>query len=160
MRTLRGFPMRRRLCICLCIGVTLAGGLQACSNASTDASIDAPEEIVQQRLQGTWLREFEENGIRVRRLLVLESDATFRETSRVIDAQGGVTEHSHAGGWLYDGTNLKRKYTRMDGRQPAAPTLPFAALELKFQSNNEFIGIDNVRKREVRYRRVQPETQL
>jgi hypothetical protein len=152
MRALCGSPMRRRSCI----GILLAGLLQACSNASTDA----PEEIVQQRLLGTWLREFDENGIRVRRLLVLKSDATFRETSRVTDAQGGVTEHSHAGGWLYDGTNLKRRYTRMDGKQPAAPTLPFAALELRFESSNEFIGIDNVRKREVRYRRVQPETQL
>jgi hypothetical protein len=160
MRTLRGSPMRPRPSIGLCIGVILASSLQACGNASTDASIDAPDEIVQQRLLGTWLREFEENGIRVRRLLVLESDATFRETSRVTDVQGGVTEHSHAGGWLYDGTNLKRKYTRMDGKQPAAPTLPFAAFELRFASNNEFIGIDNVHKREVRYRRVQPETQL
>jgi hypothetical protein len=160
MRTLRGFPMRPGLSIGLCIGILLASWLLSCSNASPDASIDAPEEIVQQRLLGTWLREFEENGIRVRRLLVLEGDATFRETSRVTDAQGGITEHSHAGSWLYDGTNLKRKYTRMDGKQPAAPTLPFAAFELRFESNNEFIGIDNVRKREVRYRRVQPETQL
>ena len=151
--------MRRWLC--MVINLALASWLLlACNHASTDASIDPPDEIVQQRLLGTWLREFEENGIRVRRILVLESDATFRETSRVTDAQGGVTEHQHAGGWFYDGTNLKRKYTRMDGKQPAAPTLPFAAFELRFKSNNEFIGIDNVRKREVRYRRVQPETQL
>ena len=134
--------------------------LLACSNASTDASNDSPDELVQQRLLGTWLREFEENGIRVRRILVLESDGTFRESNRITDAGGAVTEHSHAGGWLYDGTNLKRKYTRLAGKQPAAPTVPFAAFELRFQSNNEFIGTDNVRKHQIRYLRVQPETQL
>ena len=151
--------MRRWLC--MVINLALASWLLlACNHASTDATTDPPDEMVQQRLLGTWLREFEENGIHVRRLLVLESDATFREISRVTDAQGGVTEHQHAGGWFYDGTNFKRKYTRMDGKQPAAPTLPFAAFELRFKSNNEFIGIDNVRKREVHYRRVQPETRL
>ena len=142
--------MRRRQAI----GMLLAGLLAACN----DAPGELRQDSVQDRLPGTWLREFEEKGIRVRRVLVLESDGKFREMVRINDANGAVIDHHHAGSWLYDGTNLKRKYTSMDGKPTAAPTVPFAAFELKFPSRNEFIGIDNVHRREVRYQRVQPET--
>lgn len=147
--------MQRRACIGMALASLL---LAACNNASTGAPTDSPDEAVQQQLVGTWLREFEENGIRVRRILVLEPDGKFREMTRITDASGSVTAHSHAGDWLYDGTNLKRKYTRMDGKKPSAPTMPFAPFELRFQSRNEFIGIDNVHRREVRYQRVPPGT--
>lgn len=142
--------MRRRQTI----GMLLAGLLAACDDAPRELSQDS----VQDRLPGTWLREFEEKGVRVRRVLVLESDGKFSEMVRINDASGAVIEHHHAGSWFYDGTNLKRKYTRMDGKPTAAPTVPFAAFELKFPSRNEFIGIDNVHRREVRYQRVQSET--
>ena len=142
--------MRRRQTI----GMLLAGLLAACDDAPRELSQDS----VQDRLPGTWLREFEEKGVRVRRVLVLESDGKFREMVRINDAGGAIIEHHHAGSWFYDGTNLKRKYTSMDGKPTAAPTVPFAAFELKFPSRNEFIGIDNVHKREVRYQRVQSET--
>ena len=142
--------MRRRQSI----GFLLAGLLQACN----DAPADLPEEVVQDRLPGTWLREFEEKGVRVRRVLVLENDGKFRELVRITDTSGAVTEQNHAGSWLYDGTNLKRKYTLMNGKPVSAPTLPFAAFELKFPSRYEFIGIDNIRKREVRYQWVAPDT--
>ena len=142
--------MRRRQAI----GMLLAGLLAACDDAPRELSQDS----VQDRLPGTWLREFEEKGVRVRRVLVLESDGKFSEMVRINDASGAVIEHHHAGSWFYDGTNLKRKYTRMDGKPTAAPTVPFAAFELKFPSRNEFIGIDNVHRREVRYQRVQSET--
>ena len=139
------------------ISIALAGLLlAACNNAPTGLS----EEAVQDRLPGTWLREFEEDGIRVRRILVLETDGRFHEMTRITDASGAITEHTHAGQWLYDGTNLKRKYTSMDGKLPSRLNLPFVALELKFESKNEFIGTDRVHKNEARYRRVQPETLL
>ncbi len=136
------------------IGTLLTSLLAACNDAPGELSQDAAQD----RLPGTWLREFEEKGVRVRRVLVLEADGKFRELVRITDAGGSVTEQTHAGSWLYDGTNLKRKYTLMNGRPPSAPTVPFAAFELKFPSRNEFIGIDNIHRREVRYQRVQPET--
>ena len=46
----------------------------------------------------------------------------------------------------------------MNGKPPAAPTISFVTFELKFVSKNEFIGIDRVRRREVRYQRVPLET--
>ena len=46
--------------------------------------------------------------------------------------------------WLvFDGTNLKRRYTLIVGRQPSAPTFPYAAFELRFESRNVFIGTEN-----------------
>ena len=115
---------------------------------------------MQQDLQGSWLREYEEGGVRARRLLVLSADGSFSERVRITDAAGSVTEHQHEGTWLYDGTNLKRKYTSMDGKPPSRLNLPFAAFEVKFASKNEFVGVDNVHRNEVRYRRVQAETLL
>ena len=118
------------------------------------APADLPVEAVQQRLVGSWLREYQQEGARVRRLLVLGPDGRFSESAEVVDAAGALTTHLHAGEWTYDGTNLKRRYTSFDGKQPSAPTLPYATFALRFESNREFVGTDNVRKREVRYQRV------
>lgn len=135
----------------LAAAIVLAGFLLvACDRPPNDS----PDEAVRQRLVGSWLRDYVHDGTRVRRLLVLASDGHFRETARVVDVSGAVTQHAHAGEWTYDGTNLKRRYTSFDGKQPAAPTLPYATFELRFESSREFVGTDNVRKREVRYRRV------
>ena len=115
---------------------------------------DSPAQAVQQRLVGTWLREYEEQGVKVRRVLVLEPGGRFTETARVTEPNASPAQHVHAGEWLFDGTNLKRRYTSVDGRPPAAPTMPYATFELKFPSRNEFVGIDRVRGRELQYRRV------
>ncbi len=126
----------------------LAG--MGCSSAPDDGgSVD-----IEARLPGTWLREYTQDGIPVRRVLVLEAGGRFRETSRSIGAQPPEPDHEHAGEWVYDGTNLKRRYTIIDGKQPSAPAMPFATFELKFASRNEFTGLDRVRRHEVRYRRV------
>jgi hypothetical protein len=130
----------------------LATALLAC--ACGEPPDDSPQQQMEERLVGTWLREYQEDTVRVRRVLVLEPDGSFQEMATVAAADSPVTEHSHAGAWHFDGTNLKRRYTRMNGRQPSAPTVPFATFELRFQHPDEFIGIDNVRKRQVRYRRV------
>ena len=143
--------MRRRLCI----GMALAGLLcTACDNAPTDS----PAEEVQQRLVGTWLREFAEDGVQVRRIMVLEAGGLFRETVRITAASGTVTEHRHEGSWLFDGTNLKRRYTSLDGEAPSAPQVPYATFAIRFPSKHEFIGTDHVRRREVRYARVEAGT--
>ncbi|MDB5872032.1 MAG: hypothetical protein JWQ07_1474 [Ramlibacter sp.] len=139
------FAPRRRLL------VLLAGALVAGCDAPPET---ADLQEVRDRLVGTWLREYAEDGFNVRRVLVLEADGHFREMSRITELGASQADHSHAGEWLFDGTNLKRRYTSVDGKLPAAPAMPYATFELKFRSHNEFTGIDNVRKREVEYRRV------
>lgn len=128
--------------------------------ACSEPPADSPVEAVQQQLVGSWLREYTQEGARVRRLLVLGEDGLFTETARVVDAAGAVTDHAHAGQWTFDGTNLKRRYTSFNGKQPSAPTLPYVTYQLKFESKYEFIGTDNIRKREVRYSRVAQGTAL
>ena len=154
--------MRRGISLLLAILTSLS--LEACDSADNGAppglSADAREDAVREQLPGTWLREYTLGGIAARRLLVLETDGQFREQVRVTDADGHVTEHLHEGSWLYDGTNLKRKYTLMDGKPPSRLNLPFVTFQLIFESRNEFTGVDHVHKNEVRYRRMPPETLL
>ena len=139
-------------------GLMLTGCDNTATSSDTGSPSDSAQQAVQDQLLGTWLREYGEGGIRARRLLVLESNHLFRETVRITDATGQVTEQRHEGTWLYDGTNLKRKYTLMDGKLPSRLNLPFVAFEVKFESKNEFVGTDHVRHNQLRYRRVQPET--
>ena len=138
------------------IGLVLVSmlGLAACD----DAPVDSPAAAIEQRLTGTWLRDYEQDRVQVRRILVLEPDGKFLEKVRITSAEGVVTELNHAGAWFFDGMNLKRKYSSMDGKQPSAPTMPFATFQIKLPSKNEFIGIDNLRRREVRYHRVEAGT--
>jgi hypothetical protein len=134
--------MRRRLLLSLAL---LAAG---CDSAPD------PADEVRGRLVGTWLRDYEQDGTRVRRTLVLEPDGRFREMSRSLGPKEIGTRHSHEGEWLYDGTNLKRRYTLMDGEPVSAPTMPYVAFQIRFTGSHEFIGIDNVRHRELRYQRA------
>ncbi len=126
--------------------------------AGCEPAIDANADI-EERLVGTWERDYEESGTRVRRILVLEPGGRFRETSRTLGPQEAGTVHAHEGDWLFDGTNLKRRYTLMDGKRPAAPTVPFVAFQIAFQGPHAFTGTDNVRRRELSYRRVSDGTQ-
>jgi len=118
-----------------------------------------PPTDAQSQLRGTWLREDRENGVTARHLLVLEADGGFRETVRVVDGTGVSTKFVHAGTWLYDGTNLKRKYTLVNGQPPSRLNLPFLTFELAFASRNEFAGIDHIHGNRIAYRRVAPETE-
>ena len=144
--------MRRRVSIGMVWASVLC--LMACDNAP----VDSPAAAIEQRLTGTWLRDYEQDRAQVSRILVLEPDGQFLEKVRITSAEGVVTELTHAGSWFFDGTNLKRKYSSMDGKQPSAPTMPFATFQIRLPSKNEFIGIDNLRRREVRYHRVEAGT--
>jgi len=120
----------------------------------SDAPSEAAAELVHDRLVGTWLREYQDDSTRVRRVLVLEPAGRFQELTIVSPAGAPAIRHEHQGAWLFDGTNLKRRYTLVDGRLPTAPMVPFATLQVDFPTRHEFIGIDNVRQRQVRYQRV------
>ena len=139
--------LSRRLRVCALLAAALG---TACGGPPDDSSA----QDVRARLVGTWLRDYEEDGVKVRRVLVLEPDGHFRETSRITELGAPQASHLHSGEWLYDGTNLKRRYTSVDGKLPAAPSMPYATFELDFPSRNEFVGIDRVRGRKVLYERV------
>ena len=120
---------------------------------------DSRAQEIQRQLTGTWLREYQQGQARVRRILVLEPAGSFTEAVLAIEADGAVVQNRHSGQWHFDGTNLKRRYTLIDGRKPSAPAFPYAAFEVTFESRNVFVGTDNVRQRQVRYQRVGEGTQ-
>ena len=138
-----------RLVLALVAAVVL---LSTCGDALRSQDLQAADGRVQ--LQGTWLREYTERGVQVRRLLALQPDGDFRENVRVQEASGAVTEYAHEGTWLYDGTNLKRRYTLMNGKPPSRLNLPFATFEISFDSRNAFTGVDHIHGHKVHYRRV------
>ncbi len=148
--TMRASFLHRRACLRFLLAALTPLAGTGCDSPPQDS----PAQDVQQRLVGTWLREYAEGGTQVRRILVLQQDGHFREATRVTASGAVQAEYEHSGDWLFDGTNLKRRYSMMDGRLPAAPTVPFATFELRFPSRNEFIGVDRVHKREVAYQRV------
>lgn len=128
---------------------------------SVDPPLSAPERAdTRQRLIGAWLRESVHDGVRTRRLLTLEPGGEFREVARVVDAQGESSDHVHEGTWLFDGTNLKRKYTLLDGRPPSRLRLPFATFEISFDRRDEFSGVDHIHGNRIRYTRVGPNSSL
>src|SRR4051812_14702328 len=116
---------------------------------------DDPETL----LRGTWLRESRDKGVGSRHILVLGADRQFREAVRVTDANGQSIVYRHEGTWLYDGTNLKRKYTSMNGQPPSRLNLPFATFQITFDSPREFRGVDHIHGNEIQYRRVADDTQ-
>ena len=115
---------------------------------------DSQVQDTRQRLAGTWLREYHEGDVRVRRVLVLTPGGLFTESVVASAPEGTRLHHSHSGEWHYDGINLKRRYTLIDGRKPSAPAFPYAAFQVAFESRHVFVGTDNIRRRQVRYERV------
>jgi hypothetical protein len=142
--------------------LALAALLSTCDPARLGSASEAAPGLSAQEielaLQGTWLREVAADGVQARRVLTLGPDHVFRESVRAVDARGAVLEQQHEGTWFYDGTNLKRKYTAMDGKPPSRLRLPFATLQVVFDNRNEFRGIDHIGGHRVRYRRVLPGT--
>lgn len=140
----------------LALGVLLS----TCSGAPGDFGAGArpPSEQADpsELLPGTWQREYTIEGVHVRRTLALSADGKFRESVHATRVNGAVTDQLHEGTWLYDGRNLKRKYTAVDGAPPSRLNLPFATFEIAFASRNEFVGVDHIHHNRVIYHRLAP----
>jgi hypothetical protein len=130
---------------------TCTGGLSdVTATDGNGASLRDREEL----LRGTWLREYSKDGYRIRHTLSLEPGGSFHENVHVVQAQGAITDFAHEGTWLYDGTNLKRKYTLMNGKPPSRLNVPFATFEISFASRNAFTGVDHIHGHRIEYHRV------
>lgn len=128
--------------------------LCACDDAQS-----ARIEDTRSRLVGTWLREAESDGTRVRVVVVLGQDGKFSERAKFV-APDGRTESEHFGGeWSYDGTNFKRRYLQQGGRQFSGGGIRYATYQLTSLTRTDFTGRDNREGREITYRRVSEDTQ-
>lgn len=123
--------------------------------AGTVRSVQDTEDL----LEGAWLREYTADGMKIRRVLTLAADGSFREAVRAVDPFGAETHLVHEGTWFYDGTNLKRRYTLMNGKPPSRLNVPFATFEIAFETRNEFRGIDHIHRNRILYRRVNADAQ-
>ena len=144
----------------LVLAALLAQCAQSPDSGETGPTLAFNQEQTAELLPGTWLREYGEKGVEVQRLLTLEQRGVFREVARVREESGRVTQFRHEGTWLFDGTNLKRRYTLMNGKPPSRLNLPFATFEIAFVTSNEFTGVDHIHARTIRYRRVPEGTEL
>ena len=151
---LRWHPLANAVLAAVALGVLASQCTSTPDSGAQAAGLSFSTEQTAELLPGTWLREYAEQGVRVRRLLTLEPKGAFHEEARVTDASGQVTRFVHEGTWLYDGTNLKRRYTLMNGKPPSRLNVPFATFEIAFESSNEFTGVDHIHARTVHYRRV------
>jgi len=143
----------------LVVGALLAQCASPPDSGESGPALAFGAEETEQLLPGTWLREYAQDGVQVRRLLMLEPRGAFREVARVTASDGRVTQFVHEGTWLFDGTNLKRRYTSMNGEPPSRLHVPFATFAIVFQTRNEFTGVDHVHHVEIRYQRVEDGTQ-
>lgn len=146
------------------LALALGAGLATCAQpperaVAMDAGVQYGADEIADLLPGTWLREYTEEGVQVRRLLTLDPRGEFREVSRVTDVSGEVSEFVNEGTWLYDGTNLKRRYTSLGGSPPSRLNVPFVTLAVSFDSRNAFTGLDRIHGRNIHYERVAPETE-
>jgi hypothetical protein len=138
--------------------LALGAFIAQCSNPpdsgeSGSALLFGADETAQ-LLPGTWLREYAQDGVQVRRLLTLRPKGGFQEVARVTGRDGQVTRFVHEGTWVFDGTNLKRRYTSMNGDPPSRLHVPFATFAIVFETRNEFTGVDHVHDVTVHYHRV------
>jgi hypothetical protein len=144
----------------LAVGALMSTCAERPDSGETGPQVAYGTQETAELLPGTWLREYREEGVQVRRLLVLQAKGDFREVSRIVGTDGRVQEFVNEGTWLYDGTNLKRRYTSLNGKPPSRLNVPFVTFEVRFDSRNDFVGVDHIHDRTIRYERVPSETGL
>ena len=119
-----------------------------------DYGASARKEAARQRLIGTWLRELNDGSTQLRRVVVLSADNSFREVAKVARPDGTVEMESHKGEWFFDGTNIKRKYTHLNDIPLSSSRMTFATFRLEPSSDDEIVGVDDIRQVKVTDRRV------
>lgn len=136
--------IRRRL-------IVLSGAaiLLGCDSGASDR-----KDATRARLVGTWLRETEASGQKMRRVIVLSADKSFLEFAKIVAADGAAETEAHKGEWFFDGTNFKRKYTHLNAVPLSSSRMTFATFRLEPSSADEIVGVDDVRQMKVVYRRV------
>jgi len=123
--------------------------------ASLVAACDDPAtRDVKERLAGTWFTESQEHGGIARRELTLETDGHLKETVRLVAPNGASRIESREGEWFFDGENLKRKYTYVDGKPLTNAHFIYETHELKSVTASELVASSKVGRGEVRLKRV------
>ena len=121
---------------------------------------DPQTRDVKARLVGTWSTESAEHGGVARRVLSLQADGRVRETVRIVAPSGASDLNSRDGEWFFDGVNIKRKYTYVDGKPLTNAHFIYETHELKSLTESELVAASNVGRGELRFRREAPGTEF
>jgi hypothetical protein len=127
--------------------------------AACDSAESARVDETRAKLVGTWLQEAEAGSAKSRRVLVLGKDGNFTDRQNVVTVGSPPEQVEYGGEWSYDGTNLKRRFLRENGRQFSGGGVRFATFPLVSVSASELVVDDNIRGTKVAYRRVAEGTQ-
>lgn len=139
---------------------TLAGVLAALALVAGCADAESRRiEETRAGLVGTWLRETQAEGARLRRVMVLAPDGKFVERAQRLGHDGREEKLEFAGEWSYDGTNFKRRYLQENGRQFAGGGFRYATYQLTSLTPSGFAARDHVAGGEIAYQRVADGTQ-
>jgi hypothetical protein len=138
--------MHRRKLLLLVTSIALTVG---CNDSSKKSVAD-----VQQRFIGKWLEEFSNEGVQIKNIVTLETGGNFTEVGMSLEPSGVTKEEKRAGEWSFDGVNLKRKYTSLNGRLLTNAQFGYVTHAVKSLKQNEFIGVDNIKTQEIRFSRV------
>lgn len=122
--------------------------------ASLVAACEDPQlGAVKKLLVGTWFVESKEQGGITRRVLTLETDGDLRESVQTLTPSGGSSSESREGEWFFDGVNLKRKYTYVDGKPLTNAHFVYETHELKSVTASELVASSRVGRGEMRLKR-------
>jgi hypothetical protein len=122
--------------------------------SSCDKSSHSREDDIRQKLVGTWISEYSDEGGKSRTVTELSQDGGFREVEKTVNSSGEVKEATHAGDWSFDGMNFKRKYTSLEGRPLPNSQFGFATYAVTMSGSDKFVGVDNIRKLTIRFVRA------
>ena len=109
------------------------------------------------RLVGTWFAESEVQGTRVQRELTLAPDGAAKEITRTRTANGASASETREGEWFFDGVNVKRKYTFIDGKPLTNAYFIYETQTLQSVTDTELVGTSTVGAGTIRLVRVRPE---
>ena len=134
--------------------VSLCPLLAAALLAGCDSAESVRIEEARAKLVGTWLEEVAAEDAKSRRVLSLGTDGKFIDRI-VLSVPGAPAQRRElAGEWSYDGTNLKRRYLRENGRQFSGSGMRYATFPLRSVTQSELVVDDNIRGKEALWRRV------
>lgn len=120
-----------------------------------DTQQDIRIEQTRAQLIGTWREEADSDNDVEQRLLTLGSDGKFKVELQVVTSSASRERLELGGEWTFDGTHLKRRFLQENGRQFSGGKIRFATFPIQQVTESSFVMEDNIRKRLVKYHRVE-----
>lgn len=127
--------------------------LVSCGKSNNPSDIDAEKKFV-----GIWSSDVDYDGLKNNIITSLAPDGTFHEVEKIFNENKSVEEVRHAGDWSFDGVNLKRRYTRKNGKPLTNAQFGYITFAVREYQSGSFIGVNNIEQRSVKFTRINAES--